>query len=128
MISFVLVESVLSCLAALRVFFQTRSDTALEILALRQQLAVLKRKRPRPQLNRLDRIFWIALRGCWPGTTGHSLKAGPDVHAEAWTTHGIRVDVCRQTGLDFSPRRRTKFTRVYICREGLEWLAYFPTR
>ena len=60
-----LVESVLSCLAALRAFFQTRADIALEILALRQQLAVLKRKRPRPQLDRLDRIFWIALRRCW---------------------------------------------------------------
>ena len=63
--SFVLVESVLSCLAVLRVFFQTRGDTALEILALRQQLAVLKRKRPRPQLDRLDRIFWTVLRRCW---------------------------------------------------------------
>jgi len=28
------------------VFFISRSDTALEVLALRQQLAVLKRKRP----------------------------------------------------------------------------------
>jgi hypothetical protein len=55
----------LSCLAALRAFFQTRADIALEILALRQHLAVLKRKRPRPQLERLDRIFWIALRRCW---------------------------------------------------------------
>ena len=57
--SFVLVESALSCLAALRVFFQTRSDTALEILALRQQLSVLKRERPRPPLDRLDRIFGL---------------------------------------------------------------------
>ena len=39
-----LVESILSCLAALRALLQTRGDTALEILALRQQLAVLKRK------------------------------------------------------------------------------------
>ena len=62
---FVLVELILSCLAALRAFLQTRGDSALEILALRQQLAVLKRKRPRPQLNRLDRIFWTALHQCW---------------------------------------------------------------
>jgi hypothetical protein len=46
--SFVLVESVLSCLAALHAFFQTRDDNALEILALRQQVAVLKRKRCGP--------------------------------------------------------------------------------
>ena len=35
----------LSVLAAIRVFFRSRSDTALEVLALRQQAAVLKRKR-----------------------------------------------------------------------------------
>jgi putative transposase len=26
---------------------------------------VLKRKRPRPNLNRLDRLFWTSLRRCW---------------------------------------------------------------
>jgi hypothetical protein len=34
-------ELILALLAALRVFFRNRSDTALEILALRQQVAVL---------------------------------------------------------------------------------------
>ena len=55
----------LSLVAVVRVFFRSRSDTALEILALRQQVAVLKRKRPRPKLNGLDRLFWTALRRCW---------------------------------------------------------------
>ena len=50
-------ESILSLLAAMRVFFRSRSDTALEVLALRQQVAVLKRKRPRPRLSSLDRLF-----------------------------------------------------------------------
>jgi hypothetical protein len=58
-------ESVLSLLAAIRVFFSSRSDTALEVLALRQQLAVLKRKRPRPPLNSLDRLFWTILLQLW---------------------------------------------------------------
>ncbi len=49
-------------LAAIRVFFRSRGDTALEVLALRQQVAVLKRKRPRPPMNSLDRLFWSALR------------------------------------------------------------------
>src|SRR5262245_48102929 len=53
-------ELVLSILSAMRVFFQDRADVALEVLALRQQLAVLKRKRPRPPLNVLDRtVFTI---------------------------------------------------------------------
>jgi transposase InsO family protein len=47
------------------VFFRSRSDAALEVLALRQQVAVLKRKRPRPVLNSFDRLFWTALRHCW---------------------------------------------------------------
>jgi len=57
----------LSFLAAIRVFFRDRGDVALEVLALRQQLAVLKRRRPRPPLNSLDRLFWSTLRRFWPG-------------------------------------------------------------
>ena len=49
-------EFILSILAVVRVFFHSRGDTALEVLALRQQVAVLKRKRPRPKLNSLDRL------------------------------------------------------------------------
>ena len=48
------IEFILSMLAIARVFFLSRSDTALEVIALRQQVAVLKRKRPRPVLNRLN--------------------------------------------------------------------------
>ena len=55
-------EFILSILAVIRVFFRGRGDTALEVLALRQQVAVLKRKRPRPKLNTFDRLFWTTLR------------------------------------------------------------------
>ena len=55
----------IAALAALGVFFRTRGDTALEILALRQQVAVLKRQRPRPLLNAGDRLFWTTLRHIW---------------------------------------------------------------
>jgi hypothetical protein len=57
-------QMILSFLVAIRAFFRSRSDTALEVLALRQQVAVLKRKRPRPRLNPWDRLFWIILRRC----------------------------------------------------------------
>ena len=56
---------ILSLIAAARVFFQSRTDTAIEVLALRQQVAVLKRIRPRPQLRPLDRLFWTLLRATW---------------------------------------------------------------
>ena len=58
-------EFILSMLAVVRVFFRSRGDTALEVLALRQQVAVLKPKRPRPLLNSLDRLFWTTLRSFW---------------------------------------------------------------
>ena len=38
--------------------------------ALRQQVAVLKRRRPRPALNSLDRFFWTTLRRFWSRWTG----------------------------------------------------------
>ena len=59
-------EFILAVVAVIRVFFRSRSATALEVLALRQQVAVLKRKRPRPRLNPLDRLLWTTLRPLWP--------------------------------------------------------------
>jgi len=55
----------LSLIAAVRVFFQTRTDIAVEVIALRQQVAVLKRKGPRPPLRPLDRLLWTVLRKTW---------------------------------------------------------------
>jgi hypothetical protein len=37
----------------------------LENLALRQQLAVLKRKHPKPKLGLLDKLFGVAARRLW---------------------------------------------------------------
>jgi hypothetical protein len=59
-------DFILTLLATIRVFLRSRGDTALEGLALRQQVAVLKRKRPRPSLNFCDRFFWTTLRRFWP--------------------------------------------------------------
>jgi putative transposase len=59
------VSVVLGVFAAVRAFFRSRAETALEVLALRQQVAVLKRKRPRPPLSSLDRLFWTVLRQTW---------------------------------------------------------------
>jgi hypothetical protein len=61
-----MLDFLFAVLAAVRVFVRSRSDTALEVLALRQQVAVLKRQRPRPTLTRLDRFFWSSLRHLWP--------------------------------------------------------------
>jgi hypothetical protein len=61
-----MVQFFLAVLGALHIFFRSRGDTTLEILALRQQVAVLKRQRPRPPpLNSGDRFFWTTLRRLW---------------------------------------------------------------
>jgi len=41
--------------------FRSCYSLGLEIIALRQQLGILKRKRPCPQLRTQDRIFWIVM-------------------------------------------------------------------
>jgi putative transposase len=60
------------------------------VIALRQQLAVLKRKRPRPTLNCFDRLFWIALRRFWPGWKNVLLIVKPDT-VIGWHRAGFRL-------------------------------------
>jgi putative transposase len=47
--------------------FHRRRRLLLENLALRQQLAVLKRRHPRPQLVPFDKAFWVLARRFWSG-------------------------------------------------------------
>ena len=47
--------------------FRARRDLLLENLALRQQLAVLKRRRPRPRLTVFDKAFWTLAHRFWSG-------------------------------------------------------------
>jgi hypothetical protein len=47
--------------AAVRAVFCPRADLVLENLALRQQLAILVRRRPRPRLSVLDRALHAAV-------------------------------------------------------------------
>ena len=42
-----------------RSWFRLRNDLAMENLALRQQLATFKYKRPRPRVSWYDRVFWV---------------------------------------------------------------------
>ena len=53
-------------LALLVQFPFSRRDLFLENIALRQQLAVLKRRRPLPRIAATDRLFWVMLRQLWP--------------------------------------------------------------
>ena len=43
----------------LRAVLLNRATLVAENLALRQQLAILQRARPRPRLRNRDRLFWV---------------------------------------------------------------------
>src|SRR6201997_3013112 len=44
---------------------QSHRSLLLENLALRQQLAVLKRRNPRPRMGAVDKTFWVFARRFW---------------------------------------------------------------
>jgi hypothetical protein len=77
-------------LVALRAFFRSRVDTSLEVLALRQQIAVLKRKRPRPSLNHFDRFFWTTLGQIWPRWSDVLVMVKPETVIR-WHRAGFRL-------------------------------------
>jgi hypothetical protein len=49
----------------IRAALRQRRDLALENLALRQQLAVLKKRKRVPRLRKKDRLFWVVLSRIW---------------------------------------------------------------
>jgi len=58
--------------------FRTRRNLLLENLVLRQQLTVLKRKRPRPRIAALDKLFWVLARRFWSGWKQALIVVTPD--------------------------------------------------
>ena len=56
-----------------------RRDLALENLALRHQLSVLKRQAKKFQLEDRDRLFWIGIKRFWAGWSGalHLVQPAP---------------------------------------------------
>ena len=56
-----------SLLFAALAFVKTRRQSAIEILALRHQLGVLKRSVKRPRLTNVDRGLWVLLSRRWAG-------------------------------------------------------------
>ena len=71
-------------------FIRSRYSLGLEILALRQQLGVLKRKRPHARLRTRDRIFWILLRRLWPAWSNVLVIVKPET-VVGWHRAGFRL-------------------------------------
>ena len=60
-----MVDAIRLFVGAILGLIRTRRRLLLENLALRQQLAVLKRKHARPRLAALDKLFWVLVRRFW---------------------------------------------------------------
>src|SRR5215471_21687516 len=70
-------------------FFRSRCDLGLELVALRQQVGVLKRKNPRPQLRLRDRLFWLGLRRWWSKWASALVMVKPET-VLGWHRAGFR--------------------------------------
>jgi hypothetical protein len=66
----------------LRAMCRRRADLVIENLAQRQQVTALKRERPRPPLEDVDRAFWVALRKSWPAWASRLVIVKADTVAE----------------------------------------------
>jgi hypothetical protein len=65
-------------LRALARSFHSRQALLLENLALQQQLAVLKRKHPKPRLTPLDKLFWVLARRYWSAWKRYLILVSPE--------------------------------------------------
>ena len=85
-----MIPFLLTFFSSLSAFFRSRYSLSLEILALRQQLCVLKRKNPRPRLRFQDRLFSISFRRLWPAWDNVLVIVKPQT-VVAWHRAGFRL-------------------------------------
>jgi putative transposase len=71
-------------------FFRSRHDLELELLALCQQVSVLKRKNTRPRLSRWDRVLWVTFRQLWSRWAEVLVVVKPET-AVGWHRSGFRL-------------------------------------
>jgi len=82
---------IVSLLVTLRMSFRERTALQLEILALRHQLQVLERTRPRRvRLTRSDRLLWVWLSRVWLGWRSAVVIVKPETIL-AWHRRGFRL-------------------------------------
>jgi putative transposase len=83
-------DVILTLLQSLLSGFQSHSHLVLENLALRHQLAVLKRQAHKPKLRPADRLLWVGLRRFWPDWP-HALLIFQPQTVIAWHRLGFRL-------------------------------------
>ncbi len=88
----------------------SRRDLLLEVLALRQQLTVLKGRRCQPRLTTLDRVFWVMLRRFWSGWKRTLVIVQPDT-VVGWHRTGFKLY------WTWRSRHKTRAGRKCVSRE-----------
>src|SRR5215468_6427631 len=78
-------------LGAILRLFRSRRDLLVENLALRQQLGVFKRRKRRPKLAALDKLFWVLARRFWCDWKKSLLVVAPET-VVGWHRAGFRMD------------------------------------
>jgi hypothetical protein len=81
---------VMILVAFVREILTSRATLRLENIALRQQVAVLKRERRQPQLRPLDRVFWVFLSRLWPRWKDALVIVKPET-VVSWHRQGFRL-------------------------------------
>ena len=67
-----------------------RTELALENLALRQQIAALRRQSKRPCMRECDRIFWAIMSQIWANWRAALLIVQPDTVIR-WHRRGFKL-------------------------------------
>jgi putative transposase len=85
-----MIDMVALLIGAIVRFFQGRRQLLLENLALRQQLAALKRRRPRPMLVVFDKLFWVLAQRFWSEWKQALIVVTPETVVR-WHRAGFRL-------------------------------------
>ena len=80
----------MNLVAFVREIALSRATLRLEHIALRQQVAVLKRERPQPRLRPLDRVLWVFLTRLWLRWKDALVIVKPET-VVSWHRQGFRL-------------------------------------
>lgn len=113
-------STILRCFRLLFMLLGGHRAVALENLALRQQLAIYRRKGKPPRLACRDRWFWIALSRVWKEWRGAVLIVHPDTvvrwHRNRFRKYWAQMSAGRHPGRP----RTSRVIRDLICRMASE--------
>src|SRR6266550_3348666 len=85
-----MIDTFVLLVGAILRLFHGRRRLLLENLTLRQQLAALKRRRPRPRLAVFDKLFWVLARRFWSGWKQALIVVTPET-VVGWHRAGFRL-------------------------------------